>query len=179
MKQRLLYLKNKMKRFSSSTWRMLILLTCGVLLKSWAVIGWDIGATALLIEHNNLHALGVNFIGGAILLAWFGTSLWKLERQKGTSAIFLTGICLLLACFSLTLWEYTGNKTVINFIFILKYIFYFVWTLSFWALSKRFIREQFTSLKFLSLFCLELFIILSNGYFDFFIICHYRINACF
>lgn len=157
MKQRLLYLKNKMKRLSPFWWRVLILLTLGVLLKGWIIIGWDVAATSLLIDHNNLHALGANFIGGALLLSLFGVSIWKLDRQKGNAATFLTGVCLLLASSSLTLWEFTGNKTIINFIFILKYVFYFVWTLSFWAISRRFVKEQFTSLKFLSLFCLELF----------------------
>ena len=157
MKERLSYLYGKLKRLPSSVWRILILLMCGILLKAWAVIGWDIGSTALLIDNNNLHALGVNFIGAAVLLSLFGFSIWKLDRQKGTSVVFLTGLCLFLSCMSLILWECTGRKTFINLIFVLKYVFYSVWTVSFWALSRRFIQEQFSSLKFLSLFCFELF----------------------
>ena len=156
MKRYLSRVMVKAGRLPRTKWRLMLLLTLGIWLKSVACICWDVGSVALLIQRNRLYTLGMDMICAAVMLSLVGFYLWRLERKKGVGSVGLSGMCILLACFGLFLKEYGEWLRIDDFLFVLKYVFYLILTTSFWAIAKRFVKIQFTSLKFLSLFCLEL-----------------------
>ena len=156
MKRFLKRLKNKAFRVSDSKWRLLLLLAMGVVLKSLIVVFWDIGATTLLINQKQLFNLGIDFMAVALCSGFCGLYLWQADRRKGAGATGWVLFCLLSASATLYAAESTSHIFFINLLFILKYLLYAVLTTVFWAMAKRFVQEEFTSLKFLFLFCLEL-----------------------
>ena len=147
---------SKLSELSGFKIRVLILLALGIILKSCAVVFWDIGAVALLIENNRLFHIGFDFLSAALLLFFCGLFLWRFQRSKGYGSSWILACCFLLAVLSLFVWEQTKIKFLLDTIFILKYLFYFILTTVFWAIVSRFVRMNFSSLKFLTLFCLEL-----------------------
>jgi len=156
MKRFLKQLKTKAFRVSDSKWRLLLLLAMGVVLKSLIIVFWDIGATTLLITQKQLFSIGIDFMVIAFCSGLCGLFLWKADRRQGAGTTDWVLFCTALAAALLYLSESTSSAFSINLLFILKYLFYTILTTSFWATAKRFIQEDFTSLKFLSLFCLEL-----------------------
>ena len=156
MIEKLMSVLQKARRLSPFWWRMLILLTVGVFLKTLAIICWDVAATALLIERQRLYAMGADFIGASVLVSLIGFALWKLERRKGYGVVRLSGGCVAVATMALWLFHTTDFVFIPDILFILKYVFYSVLSVAFWAVAKRFVTERFTSLKFLALFCAEL-----------------------
>lgn len=146
----------KMSRMSVFDWKVLILLMLGMVMKSMAVGLWDIGAASALLHNGRLFTLGVDMMGVAVLMSAVGCFIWRLDRSKGRGALKWITLCCALAMGSVFAWETTDEKVWIDMIFILKYGFWFVLTIAFWGISRRFIRERLKSLRFLTLFCWEL-----------------------
>ncbi|MBR6411785.1 MAG: hypothetical protein IKS41_01315 [Alphaproteobacteria bacterium] len=155
MKRLLNRLFLKASRLSKFKVRILALLTMGLFLKTLVVVLWDIGAASLLIADKSLLMMGIDFIGVAVLMAMIGFSVWQMERRKGAGSVGWCIICLILAITALSVKEYTDVLGWGNILFILKYVFFFMISVAFWSVARRFVDERFNSLKFLSLFCLD------------------------
>ncbi|MDY6407367.1 MAG: HEAT repeat domain-containing protein [Pseudomonadota bacterium] len=148
-------LRQKASRLPQSKVRILALLTIGIFLKTFAFVLWDIGAVSILIADKGLFLMGIDFIGVSLLVMLVGFSLWRMERRKGRGCVFWCLCCLLAATISLVLGEWGYIIGFTHMAFILKYVFFFVLSVAFWSVAKRFVNENFSSLKFLSLFCLD------------------------
>lgn len=146
----------KMLQLSALERRSLILLAICILLKSCAVVFWDVGAVGLLLAQNRMYALGADFIVAGGLVALVGLGLWVVERSKGYGSASAVSICLFGAVALVAWWGFAPMAFVPDGIFIFKYILYLALTLSVWAVIRRFVPLRFTSLRFLFLFCLEL-----------------------
>ncbi len=160
---------DKLSELSGFKIRILILLAFGVIFKSCAIVFWDIGSVALLIENNRLFHIGFDFLSTAILLFFSGLFLWKIQRNKGYGSPWILAGCFLLSVLSLFVWDQSKNKFILDIIFILKYLFYFVLTTVFWSIASRFVKMNFSSLKFLTLFCLDLVGFMIAGFISVFV----------
>ena len=146
----------KARRISADKARILFLLTIGVILKTAAVVFWDIGAAALLIEKDRIFALGMDLILAGILIGLIGFRIWRLDRQKGRGAVGLCAGCVLCMSLALLLMAQTGADWMADILFLMKYPLWLILTTAYWAVVRRFVAVRFDSLKFLGLFCCEL-----------------------
>ncbi len=156
MRTKLRQLVIKATLLSGFWWRILFLLTLGVMLKSMTLGFWDIGSVSTLVTTNRAFHIGIDFLGVAVLLSLIGTRIWVLERQKGYNATRITGYLIVLMTAVLTGWEMLGWTVLIDAAFMLKYIFWIVLSTLFWSVAGRFLPIRFDSLKFAVVFCMEL-----------------------
>ncbi len=155
----------KASRLDLSHWRRLVLLSIGAFLLGMGFVFFDVGAVSMLLQKNNQHAIGFDFLIVALFSVWVGSLYVKLDRRHGYGGVPLTFfLTIILLGILKAIISFPDSSILINTLFVYKYVMPVLVGVSFWTIAHRFIVLKFNSLKYMGVLAAFLLGILFSGF---------------
>ena len=151
----LLHAWARLKRLKWREIRHLMVLCVTAVCLGFALTCLEIGASAQLLQKEELLNIGVDYLIVAIAWILFGSQALQLDRRKGYGSCIIAVVLTAIWGCVLFWMNQTDSSISMNVAFVLKYGTVFVMNIAFWALAARYIKLSMTSLKFKGLFGAE------------------------